>query len=65
MCTIKLHGILAEQSANSKAKKLDSAKNIMELVVTVEPHELLHLTPIIYVSMLDRHSVLYIKLTKM
>lgn len=48
MCTIKLHGILAEQSANSKAKKLDSAKNIMELVVTVDPDHLLHLTPVIH-----------------
>ncbi|KIK03688.1 hypothetical protein K443DRAFT_5176 [Laccaria amethystina LaAM-08-1] len=48
MCIIKLQGILAEQSANSKAKKLDSAKNIMQLVVAVEPHDLLHLTPIIH-----------------
>ena len=65
MCTIKLHGILAEQSTNSKAKKLDSAKNIMELVVAVEPDNLLHLTPIIYVSMLDCRSARFIKLTKM
>ena len=65
MCTIKLHGILAEQSVNSKAKKLDSAKNIMELVVAVEPDNLLHLTPIIYVSTLDCRFARFIKLTKM
>jgi hypothetical protein len=65
MCIIKLQGILAEQSANSKAKKLDSAKNIMQLVVAVEPHDLLHLTPIIHVSMLDRRPTRFIKLTKM